>query len=133
MMVVSEHPVVFFDVDETLVITRDIEHVPHNVLEIQVCEGRKPIKVVPHWDHVRVLRQFSQRGHTVVVWSAGGSRWAQAVVRALDLEDYVDLVMPKPSFYFDDQPPAAWMGRGDYLPFFSGGENESGQEEVSDS
>lgn len=49
------------------------------------------------------------------MWSAGGGEWAEAVVKALGLEKYVDLVMNKPSWYYDDKEAKDWMGKRIYL------------------
>jgi phosphoserine phosphatase len=48
------------------------------------------------------MKSHKFRGHTVIVWSAGGVEWAKTVVTALGLENYVDLVVAKPKWYYDD-------------------------------
>lgn len=50
-----------------------------------------------------------------MVWSAGGGDWAEAVVKALGIEEMVDIVMSKPSWYYDDKPCEDWMGKQIYL------------------
>ena len=45
------------------------------------------------------------RDHTIVVWSAGGYKWAEAAVKALGLTKFVDVVMCKPSWIYDDLDP----------------------------
>lgn len=65
--------------------------------------------LVPHKKHVEMLKQFAFRGHTVVVWSQGGSDWAEAAVEALGLQKYVDIIMPKPYWFFDDIPSSVFM------------------------
>jgi predicted HAD superfamily phosphohydrolase YqeG len=56
----------------------------------------------PHKGHVNLIKQFKARGQKVVVWSAGGYVWALKVVKELGLEEYVDLVLSKPSWWADD-------------------------------
>lgn len=71
--------------------------------------------VTPHEKHVKLVQQYKGRGFTVIVWSAGGVEWAHNVVKALKLEDYVDIVLTKPSRYVDDLPCGEWMGNRVYL------------------
>lgn len=72
-------------------------------------------RVKPHRKHIEELKKHKMRGHTVIVWSAGGWEWAEAVVRALKLEKYVDLVLEKPTWYYDDLPAQEFMGKRYYL------------------
>lgn len=71
--------------------------------------------LVPHKRHIAQLVQHKLRGHTVIVWSAGGWEWAEAVVRSLGIEKYVDLVIEKPMWYYDDRPAEAFMGKPIYM------------------
>lgn len=76
---------VYFDVDETLVMWVENEN-----------------RFVPNEKHILALKRHHLRGHTVVVWSAGGSTWAQGVVEGLGIEEHVDYVLSKPHWYYDD-------------------------------
>ena len=51
---------------------------------------------------VRIMKQHKERGHSVVVWSAGGAEWAEYAVKSLGLEPLVDLVISKPDWFIDD-------------------------------
>jgi hypothetical protein len=61
---------------------------------------------IPNRPAINHLKKMKARNYSVVIWSAGGSNWAEAVVKALRLEDYVDLIMPKIDSHLDDVPDA---------------------------
>lgn len=86
---VYKNPVVVcVDVDDTLVLWEDKEYIVNTKILTQVMR---------HLD----------RGHMVIVWSAGGVDWAERVVKEVGLEGKV-IVMAKPSFMWDDKPPQEW-------------------------
>lgn len=101
---------VYFDVDDTLVLHH--ESVTSEVLEakgIRVPVHRKlngevyyEFFVVPHLPHIQMLKEVKASGKVVVVWSQGGSDWAESVIKALNLEEYVDLCVCKPHWFVDD-------------------------------
>jgi phosphoserine phosphatase len=64
--------------------------------------------------HIEDIKRHKARGHLVCVWSAGGSEWAEAAVKALKLEKYVDLVIAKPTWVIDDLEPNQFLKR---VPF----------------
>jgi len=80
----------YFDVDETLVLWTADEY-----------KVNQPM--------VDQLKQHAARGHTVIVWSAGGWEWALRIVRKLNLDPYVNAVMCKPKWYWDDKLAAEFM------------------------
>ena len=99
----------FFDVDCTLVFSQvDIEilNIDASGWEAVIIDG---LLWYVHSHHVRLLQEFSARGFTNVVWSAGGAAWAAKVITRLGLEDYVDLVIDKPSFFCDDKAAVEFM------------------------
>ncbi len=112
MIVVDTESVIFFDVDDTLVMWGKGE--PIEIIEPHYGE---PMHVTPHKGHIKILKDRKARGSRIVVWSAGGYQWASAVIKALDLEKYVDFVMTKPHAYVDDKQPHEFMGERIYLPF----------------
>lgn len=98
---------VYLDVDDTLIMWApsqedldrygiDFEHTYDNGT---TAKGR----LLPHRVHIRQLKRHSERGHTIIVWSAGGEEWAYAAVKALGLEDFVDYTMEKPRWAYDDK------------------------------
>lgn len=70
-----------------------------------------------HWvieENVEALKLHKARGHKIIVWSQGGFDWAEAVVKALGLEELVDFVCSKPTWVYDDLQPAAWMPKAKF-------------------
>ena len=113
MKVIKSHRIVFIDVDDTLVIWDWKDISPDGIGLITVSDPVSGFtqQLLPHERHINLLKQFKARGHTVVVWSQGGYSWADTVVKALGLEELVDVVMSKPDWYIDDIPAAAFMGK----------------------
>lgn len=107
--------IVFCDVDDTLVGWGKPEFVDNgNFVQIE-CEGFKETHWIL-WENVEALKLHKTRGHKIVVWSAGGYKWAEAVVKALKLEDIVDLVCAKPMWVYDDLQPAEFMPKAKLAP-----------------
>ncbi len=106
-MKVVTRPNVFFDVDDTLVMWNQAPDSPEMV-KLPLLDGHVEPLVI-HQSHIKQLKDHKARGHYVVVWSAGGWEWALAVVKALGLENYVDEVMDKPHWYYDDCKVTEWM------------------------
>lgn len=70
-----------------------------------------------HKKHIAQLKEHAIRGHKVVVWSAGGADWAEAVVKALGLERYVTLCMMKPMWAYDDKKPEEYMPKSQWIEY----------------
>jgi hypothetical protein len=71
---------------------------------------------IPNLEAVKHLKKMKARGYSVVVWSAGGSDWAEVAVKALGIEDWVDVVMPKIDFHLDDvECPTDKIGKWQYI------------------
>jgi len=109
MRVIKEDKVLMVDVDDTLLhysskpSAKDIsvEHKGYGFRQ----EGR------PMEANIEALKEHSERGFIIVVWSQAGYEWAESVVRALHLEKHVSLIMSKPSKYMDDLKCTEWMGQ----------------------
>lgn len=117
---------VFCDVDDTLIMWNppkdetDIIEItcPTSLVMIEgelVSAGSWTAKLKPHRTHIEQLKLHKSRGHLVVVWSAGGWDWAKAAVIALGIEDYVDVVMSKPTWAYDDKKPEEYMPKSYYI------------------
>lgn len=105
-----------FDVDDTLVMW---EFQRTEVVDtIEVRDPYKPDEVQtlkPNWPMIELLKTKRARGEYIIVWSQGGEKWANAVIEALDLQNYVHQTMTKPRSYADDLPCQEWMGERVYL------------------
>jgi phosphoserine phosphatase len=125
MIVIPCKNAVFFDVDDTLIFwnatpeeleERGVEITcPGSLIDIDQ-DGTETFApawkalLLPHRKHIEQLKKHKMRGHTVVVWSAGGWDWAKAVVETLQLQNFVDLVISKPVWAYDDLQP------GEFIP-----------------
>ena len=107
----DDKPTAFFDVDDTLVMwwsdwskIRNPQRIKskEKCIELKDPRDNKSIFLKVHWDHVQQIKEHKLRGHNTVVWSAGGSDWAEEVVNKLELNDYVDIVISKPHWWYDD-------------------------------
>jgi hypothetical protein len=128
MIVIPCKQPTFFDVDDTLVMWNAT---PEELAERGVdfeCPGSHTIidgeiketppwkeRLLPHRKHIEQLKKHKMRGHTIVVWSAGGYDWAAAVVKALQLENFVDLVISKPIWCYDDLQPNEFIPKPQYM------------------
>lgn len=66
-------------------------------------------------EHVEELIRQKESGAFIIVWSASGYEWAEAVVKALNICDHVDLIMSKPMRIYDDKDPQDWMPKRRYM------------------
>ena len=107
MQTFKERKTVYFDVDDTL-------------LEWDTCRKNDPDAVkIENNGHVfykkaiqpniKNLKSHFLAGHLVVVWSAGGAAWAETVVKALKLQKYVNIILTKPDYYYDDKDATEWF------------------------
>ena len=101
MLKVKNGAVIAFDVDDTLVMWKIPKEYRGKTVEIKLNPNIPEVAAINEHmvDH---LKRMHRRGHAVVVWSAAGSDWAEAVVKALKLQEYVDVVMPKLAYHMDD-------------------------------
>ena len=122
MFVLGDGQTAYFDVDNTLVIwEKDINKALYgskHLLSTSVEKEEEYIKVHnnghdfyfrPIKVHVNQLIQQKLKGLKVVVWSASGASWASSVISALKLNEYVDVILTKPNFYYDDREAAHFM------------------------
>lgn len=117
MQVAPSEITIFFDVDDTLIMWDENCTQPFDGSIRMVCphDGMVTFHRV-HERHVGFLKKQKAKGYSVIVWSASGTAWAEAVVKKLGLEDYVDFVMSKPIKWVDDLPnPEHLVGRHIYL------------------
>lgn len=114
MKVINSEQIICIDVDDTLVMhakakKRDnLVHITDPYDGFQRC-------LVMHVPHIKILKDRKARGATILVWSQSGHAWAEAVICALGLQDYVDYVLSKPTAYIDDKKVQDWMAERIYL------------------
>lgn len=104
-----------WDIDDTMVM-----HVHNNghadlVLYNDMMECEIALNI--HHEHVKQLKSHKNRGFTVFVWSGNGSVWAEKVIKALNLDQYVDFYMSKPVKFFDDLEADKVLVNRVYLPY----------------
>lgn len=97
-----------FDIDSTLVHDHKGES---NYIRVEDPLGGGHIKVVPNANNIRLLKEEHARGSHIIVWSRGGYQWAENVIKALKLEEYVSDIYTKPFVYFDDKDVSEWMNQ----------------------
>lgn len=108
MITIKSEQTSFWDIDGTLILApEDGDMSP--VISIPDPLSGPAIRQRVNHSMVRLLKEEAHRGAYVVVWSRGGWEWARSVIKALELEAYVHLVMSKPMAYFDDVPIEEWL------------------------
>lgn len=116
MQVIKNDMTAYVDVDQTLVLWGYTSEDP-GAIQIQSPDGLVSEYVIPHLPHIEKVKHHKARGQLVVVWSAGGWEWAEAVVRKLGLENYVDLVIAKPQWAWDDLTPNEFIRERCYIDY----------------
>lgn len=107
MITFKERKTVYFDCDDTLLEWKTCNETTTGAIKIENNGHEFYKKVI--FENVEALIDHSMAGHVIVVWSAGGSTWAETIVKALGIENYVDVVLNKPDFYYDDKDPSHWL------------------------
>ena len=110
-------PTVYFDVDDTLLMWDLPEGIyPNDDRLITVKCRNYTERCLPNKYNINLLISLAKRGHSIVVWSGGGADWAEAAVKALELEEFVEVVSGKPQYYIDDiANPKEWIGKHGYF------------------
>lgn len=111
MTVIKTDQVITFDCDDTIILWHTANP---DVTIVDPYDGVNHNLEI-HQRHVKLLTDHFHRGYHVVVWSANGYMWAEAVVKALGIESYVHTVMSKPLKYVDDLHANEFMGARIYL------------------
>jgi len=82
-------PVIFVDVDDTLVRSYGTKRIPMPAVIARV-------------------RALKQQGAILYLWSTGGADYCKTTAAELGLEDCFVSFLPKPNLYIDDQPVHEW-------------------------
>jgi hypothetical protein len=88
-MSTSNSPIVYVDVDDTLVRSFGSKRIPMSAVV----------------EHVRALHAA---GFTLYCWSSGGADYCRASAQELGIEDCFVAFLPKPNFMIDDEAPSNW-------------------------
>lgn len=104
-----KEPIVYFDVDDTLVSWNHGYFYREGTVEFTCPHNQELLYLEVISDHVEALKAHKLRGHTVIIWSAGGADWAEEVARVLGLTKYVDAFASKPTWFYDDIPAKEFM------------------------
>jgi len=115
MKVFENEYVVAFDVDDTLVMWDEPSQPGVGKVSFVDPYDGSFHYLTPHKKHVDLLKKYKARGMMVMVWSAGGAKWAEAVLMTLKLTEFVDVVMTKPSKFVDDLQAHEVLGQRVYL------------------
>ena len=100
------------DVDNTLVMWDD----PFNPGEGKISincpyEEGTIFYLTPNKHHINILIAKKKRGNFIILHSQNGWAWAETVAKALNIEQYIDVVKTKTGNYIDDLPADAWKSR----------------------
>ena len=107
-LIIDNENTAMFDVDWTLI----EECLPTDKCDKLLDERTGEYEYfTPFHEHIKLLKQMKGRGRFIVVWSAGGYKWAKAVVDHLGIGKYVDMIMTKPGVMVDDKPIQDWTTR----------------------
>jgi phosphoserine phosphatase len=116
MKIIENESVIFCDIDDTLTMWQDTD----DAVWVRCPHYGEKYKLAVNRGNLKILKDRKARGSFIVVWSAGGYAWANAVVQALGIEKYVDQIMSKPIGYIDDRPAEKILGEHIYIPHNSG-------------
>jgi hypothetical protein len=84
-----KQPVIFIDVDDTLVRSVGTKRIP--IPSVVAC-----------------VRRLHASGATLFLWSSGGADYCRTTANELGLADCISGFLPKPTTYIDDQPVQEW-------------------------
>jgi hypothetical protein len=110
MIIIENEHIAAFDIDQTLFM-----HDESSTCGIINPNSGSQIFGYANLKHIELMKQFKGRGMFVVVWSKSGTKWAEAVVKNLELTPYVDLIISKFDRYVDDLKAHQVLGERIYL------------------
>lgn len=114
MKLIDNEQVFAFDIDKTLISARRA-HKAKDDIGILNPYTKEIVYCKPHIGHIDLLKEMFGRGRFIIVWSAAGVQWAKAVVEALGVSEFADVIMTKPIGYVDDKKVEEWMSNRIFL------------------
>ncbi len=93
----------YFDIDETLIsYCGDTFYNPEDILLLK--NNKVCVNVTPMRKHIDLMVELKALGFNIIVWSKSGSDHCERVIKLLQIEHLVDMILPKPELYVDDMP-----------------------------
>jgi hypothetical protein len=110
MRVNTNDSIASYDVDGTIItVLKDNPH-PDDIISItDPYTGTVKLRTA-YMPNIELMKKHKAQGYWIKVWSHGGYKWAEAVVKKLGLADIVDEIEAKPLKYIDDLNASEWMG-----------------------
>ncbi len=99
------------DVDQTLILWGH----PEATVSVLCPYLGDEYLVTRHKQNIQLLKEKFLRGCHITVHSQGGARWAEAVVTALGIQDYVHVCKGKPVGSIDDLPAKKWYPKNTWI------------------
>lgn len=109
MQVINNERIVPCDIDDTLVMHEAPMACEKQVTIEDPFEPGKFIMLGINQNMVKILKDEKARGAFILVWSRNGKAWAETIIKALNLESQVDMIMAKPLVYLDDSDVSNWL------------------------
>jgi len=109
MKTIKSDRVLMVDCDDTLVLW-DISKYNLTQLDYVTVNVWQPTTLIKHQKNINLLTKFHKLGYTIIVWSQSGWEWAEAVGKAVGIDELVTSYMSKPRYYLDDLDCQTWMG-----------------------
>ena len=100
---------VWFDWDETLCAWKSPEKInPESHIQVLVFTGISHYNFILYKKVVDQLIRHKERGHFVVIHTQTNVDTVENIVKAVGLDKYIDVIINKPSWIYDDSPPNTW-------------------------
>ncbi len=109
----NDHPWAV-DIDDTLLLW-DVPKKDPMVTFTEPHSGDS-ITVPINENNIRLLKEKKSRGALVILWTQGGYEYGDVVATALNIREYVDIIMTKPVGLIDDLEAHAWMPKAVNIP-----------------
>jgi hypothetical protein len=110
MLTIKSDKVVFIDCDQTLV-DWSASEIKEVLTPVTINNQGYESMVYVNQKNVNLAIKLRKMGYTLIVWSQSGHDWAEAVAKAVGLQEHVTACMSKPRYYVDDLPCEKWMGQ----------------------
>jgi phosphoglycolate phosphatase-like HAD superfamily hydrolase len=83
------NPIIYVDIDDTLVRSVGVKRIPMPGV-------------------IEEVRRLKSEGAVLYLWSSGGAEYCRATAQELGISDCFEAFLPKPTVYIDDQPVHEW-------------------------